>query len=226
MTRLHRMSLGTLEFMLHPSGAAYAPDVRTLLAADLHLEQGTSLARRGVHVPPFDTGVTLTLLESVVREMKPWRLILLGDSFHDNAGPREIEPALHERLLALTGAVETVWISGNHDPASHTHLGGVCVGEHVLEGIHLRHEPSRPVAGLEIAGHLHPGASIVHRGVSTRTKCFVADHRRMILPAFGSYTGALSVRSRAYDGLLDDETGQVWMIGASAMHRFPIARVN
>ena len=34
------------------SGALYAPEFRALLVADLHLEKGTSLARRGVHLPP------------------------------------------------------------------------------------------------------------------------------------------------------------------------------
>jgi hypothetical protein len=44
------------------------------------------------------------------------------------------------------------------------------------------------------------------------------------MPAFGSYTGALSVRSDAFAGLFGDF--EVWMIGGKAIHRFPAARVR
>ena len=77
---------------------------------------------------------------------------------------------------------------------------------------------------FEIAGHLHPAAAVEARGHRIRCRCFIADGRRMIMPAFGSYTGALSVRSSAFDGLFDDF--QVWMIGTRAIHRFPAARVR
>ena len=51
---------------------------------------------------------------------------------------------------------------------------------------------------------MHPGASIVQRGHHIRTKCFVADQRRIILPAFGSYTGALNVLSVLLQACLDE----------------------
>ena len=46
----------------------------------------------------------------------------------------------------------------------------------------------------------------------------------MILPAFGSYTGALSVRSPAFERLFGDY--HVWMIGGKAIHRFPKRQVR
>jgi metallophosphoesterase superfamily enzyme len=47
---------------------------------------------------------------------------------------------------------------------------------------------------------------------------------RLIMPAFGSYTGALSVRSEAFEGLFGEF--HVWMIGDKAVHRFPAAQVR
>ena len=44
------------------------------------------------------------------------------------------------------------------------------------------------------------------------------------MPAFGSYTGALSVRSEAFEGLFGDF--HVWMIGDKAVHRFPASQVR
>jgi uncharacterized protein len=91
----------------------------------------------------------------------------------------------------------------------------------------LRHIPSPvPQGCVEIAGHLHPGASVVQRGRRTHAKCFVSDQRRLIMPAFGAYTGALSVASRAYDGLFDEPEAQVFMLGRSAIHRLPLSRVR
>ncbi len=133
---------------------------------------------------------------------------------------------MQSRLLAITSRIETIWISGNHDPHVHTKLGGSCVEALALSGVTLRHIPQRLNEGeLEIAGHLHPGASIVQRGHHIRTKCVVADHRRIIVPAFGSYTGAMNIKSQAFAGLLDPAQTKAWMIGKAAIHCFPYQRL-
>jgi DNA ligase-associated metallophosphoesterase len=226
LSRLHKITLAGLEFIPDLSGALYVPDCKTLLVADLHLEQGASLARRGVHVPPFDTGATLALLESVTAATRPWRMVLLGDSFHDSAAHAALLPEHRARLMRITSEIETVWISGNHDPDPPQGLGGVCVTSHELETITLRHRPAVKLKSGEIAGHLHPGATIVQRGVAARGKCFIADERRIIMPAFGSYTGALSVRSRAYANLFDETRCHIWLLGRNSIHRFPLGRVT
>ncbi len=225
MARHHKIVLGRNTFEPHLSGALFAPDFKTLLVADLHLEQGASLARRGVHIPPFDTAHTLSLLEQVISETKPWRIVLMGDSFHDSNAASLLAPEERLRLHKITSEIETIWLSGNHDPEPVPFLGGVNLLSHVLDDIKLLHIPSRHPTGLEIAGHLHPGATLIQRGIATRAKCFIADHRRIIMPAFGSYTGALSVRSKAFEGLVDIETSYVWMMRRSSIHKFPLTRV-
>ena len=77
---------------------------------------------------------------------------------------------------------------------------------------------------MEIAGHLHPAASVAQRGRRIRCRCFIADGRRIIMPAFGSYTGALNISAEAFAGLFDDF--HVWMLGARAIHRFPAKKVR
>jgi uncharacterized protein len=227
LSKHHRIELGHLTFMPHRSGAVYCADERLLLVADLHLEQGASLARRRVHVPPYDTMATLSMLEDVLAETEAARLVLLGDSFHDAVAHSEVIQPDGERLRRITARVDTIWISGNHDPKAHDTLGGTCVDELALGDVTLRHIPRRLAVGeMEIAGHLHPGASIVQRGSHVRTKCFVADTRRMILPAFGSYTGAVNVRTAAFSGLFETDAAHAWMIGRSAIHKFPWSRLG
>lgn len=227
LSKQHIIALGGLTFMPDMSGALFQPDEKLLLVADLHLEQGASLARRGLHVPPYDTSATLSMLENVLAATRAHRLVLLGDSFHDGLAHNEVLVGDAKRLRTLTSNVDTIWIAGNHDPNAHESLGGVCVEELELGAITLRHVPAQLNAGeMEIAGHLHPGASLEQRGHHIRTKCFVADDRRIILPAFGSYTGALNVRSTAFKGLLNTQQAKAWMISKTTIHAFPFKRLS
>ena len=225
MSRSQRIGLGGVEFIPDLSGALYAPEFRALLVADLHLEKGTSLARRGVHLPPYDTRESLLQLKAAVAAAGPERLIFLGDSFHDGGARERIDAADLAMLRAITSDLETIWITGNHDPSPPADIGGRIVEEMALGPVTLRHQPKALAAEEnEISGHLHPAAAVHARGHRIRCRCFIADGRRLIMPAFGSYTGALSVRSEAFSGLFGDF--EVWMIGAKAIHRFPSSRVR
>jgi DNA ligase-associated metallophosphoesterase len=225
LSRSQRIGLGGVEFIPDLSGALYAPEFRALLVADLHLEKGTSLARRGVHLPPYDTRESLLQLKAAVAAAGPERLIFLGDSFHDGGARERIDAADLAMLRAITSDLETIWITGNHDPSPPADIGGRIVEEMALGPVTLRHQPKALAAEEnEISGHLHPAAAVHARGHRIRCRCFIADGRRLIMPAFGSYTGALSVRSEAFSGLFGDF--EVWMIGAKAIHRFPSSRVR
>jgi uncharacterized protein len=227
LSKEHTIALGGVTFVPDLSGALLLRDEATLLVSDLHLEHGVSMARRGVHVPPFDTFATLAQLEQVLNATQAKRLILLGDSFHDAVAHDEIDDDVRTRLCAITSRIDTVWISGNHDPAAPRNLGGTAADCVVIGRIMLRHIPGDIEDGThEIAGHLHPGARIVQRGRSVHGKCFIADQRRMIMPAFGAYTGGLTISSRAFDGLFDEATARIWMIGRASLHGFAMRKVR
>ena len=74
-------------------------------------------------------------------------------------------------------------------------MGGDVHEDISLGPLHFRHEasPLVPLPG-EISGHWHPKASI--RGPNGRPltrSCFIHDSQRLILPAFGTFTGGLNV---------------------------------
>ncbi len=225
LSKIHKILLGGVELVPDLSGALYAPEFNTLIIADLHLEQGSSLARRGIHVPPFDTVMTLALLEQVSANSKAKRLILLGDNFHDGEGETRLDEVHLARLRHLTKNFETVWISGNHDPEPPKAVGGTAADMIKLGQLTLRHAPSSASA-FEIAGHLHPGCGINQRGRRIYGKCFVADENRLIMPAFGAFTGGLNIKSKAFAGLFDMKTAHAFMIGRAALHRFPVAKIS
>ncbi|MBD8065736.1 ligase-associated DNA damage response endonuclease PdeM [Devosia sp. PTR5] len=194
-----------------PSGGLYWHAQKTLLVADLHFEKMASFARRGQMLPPYDTGMTLSRIEADLRRTGARRIISLGDSFHRADASSLLSSADRMRFDAITDSVECLWLSGNHDPAPHA-IGGTCLPEMELAGLLLSHEPRRGRTGL-VAGHLHPAARIAMPGRSARKPCFVHDNRLMILPAYGSSTGALNILSAAFAGLFHWPALEVTMLG-------------
>lgn len=196
-------------------GALYWPEEDTLIVADLHFEKGSSFAVKGVMLPPYDTGATLQRLEHLCRALKPKRVIALGDSFHDGRAEARMAPGDAARIKALTDATDWLWIAGNHDPAPPPGFGGAVAEVWERGGLLFRHEPAlRPVPG-EVAGHLHPCAAVRVRGRRLRRRCFVSDGARLILPAFGAYTGGLNVLDDAFSALFGAHDFHAWMIGST-----------
>lgn len=189
---------------LTPAGALYLERYGLLAAGDLHLEKGSSFAARGQLLPPYDTRATLDRLDAELERWRPKTLVLLGDSFHDPRALARLAPDDARRLSDLARRVELVWIAGNHDAEGLDRLAGRVVDELSVGGLTLRHEPLAGPQTGEVAGHLHPCAKVsggVGRGGGVRRRAFVTDGARLILPAFGAYTGGLNVLDPAYDGL-------------------------
>ena len=58
----HEIELSGQLALLDLTGAMYLPAHDALLVADLHFEKGSSFARRGMMLPPYDTRETLVAL--------------------------------------------------------------------------------------------------------------------------------------------------------------------
>ncbi|MGP9820177.1 ligase-associated DNA damage response endonuclease PdeM [Salinarimonas sp. NSM] len=199
------IALGRLALVLDRDGVAWLPDHRTLLVADLHLEKGSSRARRGILLPPYDTRETLSRLAARIAAHDPARVVALGDSFHDPDGPARLDADARAALAALQAGRDWLWLTGNHDPALPASLGGEVADAITLDGVALRHEPrSERGAGLEICGHLHPVAKVRLRGRAVRARCFAHDDARLVMPAFGAYAGGLNVCDPAFAPLFPD----------------------
>lgn len=192
--------------LLRPSGTLWVEQYSTLVVADLHLEKGSAYAMRGQLLPPYDTRETLQRLLDEVAKTQPKRLVFLGDSLHDMGAISRIPLGEREALIVLAQQLELVWISGNHDPDGGSAFGGKTLETLRLGSLELCHEPKAGHQFGEVAGHLHPCAKLSGAGGSLRRRCFISDGKRLILPAFGAYTGGLNVLDEAYAGMFEGQT--------------------
>lgn len=206
--------------LLDACGAAYSSAHDTLIFSDLHFEKGSSYARGRQFLPPYDTTSTLLRMSRAIARHKPARVIALGDSFHDAGAAGRLGAEERGMLEALGAAARFVWIAGNHDPHPPSWLAGEIAETFRLGGLTLRHEPLVNFEPGEVAGHLHPCASVAKWGRNVRRRCFVSDGLRLILPSFGAYTGGLDVGDAAIAGLFAGPF-HAYMLGHARVYAIP-----
>ncbi len=220
--RASKVTIADVTFLADLSGALFWQAQRLLIVSDLHLEKGSSYARRGVLLPPYDTLATLSRLTAVIARHDPRMVIALGDSFHDRDAHERLSISNREVLAAMQARRDWIWISGNHDPALPSDLGGVVASEVAIGPIVFRHEPTGALG--EIAGHLHPKARVATRGRSMERRCFASDGERAVMPAFGAYTGGLSIRDAAFAKIFRNAGLMAHVLGDSRLHAISASR--
>lgn len=208
-------------FVADVSGALYWPSEDALVVADLHLEKASAYAAKGVMLPPYDTCETLHRLAEVMDRYNAATIICLGDSLHDGAAADRIGEKDLETLRIMQEDREWIWLTGNHDRQIGSQLGGHVLDGLVVGGLSLRHEPRLPGVTHEIAGHLHPAARLSFYGHVIRRPCFISNGLRLVLPAFGTYTGGLNVLDEAFAPLFGSDGFSVWVLGQEGL--YPVA---
>jgi uncharacterized protein len=218
------LDVAGVTLMADLSGALFWEEQGLLVVSDLHLEKGSSYASRGVLLPPYDTAATLARLAAVIARHDPGMVIALGDSFHDRNAHRRLSAADRETIAALQARRDWIWISGNHDPALPSDLGGVVASEVAIGPIVFRHEPTGDAG--EIAGHLHPKARVATRARWLERRCFVSDGDRVVMPAFGAYSGGLSVRDAAFSKIFQTLGFMAHVLGDLRLHTIAASRCH
>lgn len=170
-----------------PSGALFYATAKILCVSDLHLGKSDRIARRlGQMLPPYETLATLDKLHADIGATNPATVICLGDSFDDLAAAGALPEDARLWLLRLQAGRRWIWVEGNHD-AGPVELGGEHLANVTLGGLIWRHI-AEPHAVGEVTGHYHPKLALP--GCAARA-CFLYDTQRVILPAYGAYTGGL-----------------------------------
>ncbi len=185
---------------LLPSGALFWEAADMLVVSDLHLGKSERIARRGgTLLPPYETTETLLRLSGEIAATGAKSVLCLGDSFDDRAAAEALDATHLETLQRLQAGRRWIWIEGNHDPGP-LDLGGSHLAEYREGPLVFRHIAEPAVEAGEISGHFHPKARIKHAS----RRCFLVDSNRLILPAFGAYTGGLDWMTPVLRGLFEE----------------------
>ena len=192
----HRFTLGSAQLVARPTGSLFWPDQDLLVVSDLHFGKAERLARRGgALLPPYENRATLQRLDHDIEATGATHVLCLGDSFDDLTAADHLPDDDLLWLTRLMAGRQWTWIEGNHD-AGPVELGGSHRAEAQIAGLAFRHiaTPQTP----EISGHYHPKASLPGRAAP----CFLIDTARVILPAYGAYTGGLRCDHPDLDALM------------------------
>ncbi len=182
------------------SRALWWPEQDLLCVSDLHLGKSQRMVRNGgPALPPYENRETLTRLASDLAETGASTVICLGDSFDDLEAAQSLDPDDQMHIATLQAGRKWVWIEGNHDPGP-VELGGTHLAELEIAPLVFRHIAQNDACG-EISGHYHPKVSLNARGRTITRPAFLVDDSRLILPAYGTYTGGLRSSDKTLAGL-------------------------
>lgn len=170
--------------------ALWWPSEGLLAVSDLHLAKSDRMARRtGTLAPPYETRDTLARLDSLIERLQPSIVLSLGDAFDDMQAAHDLPEEETLWLTRMMAGREWVWVTGNHDPAP-IPFPGTQLAQWARHGLTFRHI-AEPNGNAEISGHYHPKIGLGPQGHRGARACFLIDETRLILPAFGTYTGGL-----------------------------------
>lgn len=205
-TKHAETTIAGLRLTLHPTRTAFAPALRTLFAADLHLGKHAAFRAAGIPVPETAGARDLDTLSHTIDATRPEQLVVLGDLVHNRAGLNERTIDATARWRRRHAQLAVTLITGNHDrhagtlPAEwriETRSPGATLGP-----LTLIHDPDDPDAGEHnLAGHLHPAVRLTDRanGTATRLPAFIQTPTTLTLPAFSAFTGTKVVRPAPRD---------------------------
>lgn len=184
------------KLQLLPQRAIYWQAKSTLVISDLHWGKTAHFRKHGIAIPLNTQQGDEIRLANIIKELDIKRLIIAGDFFHSKAN-KETESFAHWREMHRDLHIDL--IIGNHDILSRStyeEFNIVVHEEQLKEGPFLiTHDCSESDDGYCIHGHLHPALTISRRGHRRlKLPCYCIDNNRMILPAFGSFTGNYKVK--------------------------------
>ena len=184
------------------TGSLFWEEMGILCVSDLHLGKTHRLNRFGAGaLPPYENIDTLKRLQEDIHNTNPSCVICLGDSFDDPLAEKSLSTNEIDSLKILQKGRDWIWISGNHDPYTSCKYGNY-LNSFSKSAITFRHIAVEGENG-EISGHYHPKISVKLSNATVVRACFIADQNKVIMPAYGTYTGGMSVRSEEIKQLID-----------------------
>ena len=211
------------KFQISNEGILFWFDKQIAIISDLHLEKGSSYGQSGQFLPPYDSEETLKKLSKGIKNQNIKKVILLGDTFHDeNAFNRMSEKAFF-LFKSLIKKYEVIFILGNHeDKLKIDNIN--FLNEYVIDDIHFIHQALQKSI-FQISGHFHPVATIKSSIKKITVKCLLHTNNHIILPSFGTYTGGLNINDQALKPFVNHQT-YIYMLAKKSIYKFTSKEVE
>ncbi len=181
------------EFILASEKVIYWKNQNAFLLTDLHIGKTGHFRKAGIPVSSEINSENLQRLEQATKYFDPSSIFFLGDLFHSDIN---LEWNLFSEFRQKYSDIEMILILGNHDiyaVSEYERLGLRCFKSLRVNKFELVHEV--PELSLQenktyIGGHIHPSVKLKGKGrQSIHAECFLLSERKILLPAFGSFTG-------------------------------------
>ena len=182
--------------------AVFWPKEKTIYIADTHFGKAATFRKVGIPVSEHTTMEDCQRLGKLIDDTRAQKLVILGDFLHARAGRSKPVRNLLFNWRDQYQKLSIDLVRGNHDLQSGDpwpEMGITCLPDPTPSKKNtweLRHLPPDEEVGRPfLAGHLHPGYRLHGKGRdSLRCPCWVVSEKRIILPAFGSFTGLKNIK--------------------------------
>lgn len=199
MSSIFSKTVQNQSWKLLPEKAIYWDERKTLIITDLHIGKSGHFRKAGIAAPSNINAKNLERLAKLIQKHTPSRLLILGDLFHSKANREWLE---FEEWRENFHELDIQLVTGNHDllHQSFYESANITVYKTLEIGSFLFvHDPDKTIETgakvITVAGHIHPGISIKGKGrQSLRFPCFLFSNERILLPAFGEFTGLYTIK--------------------------------
>lgn len=206
-------------FKLSPKKFAFWEGERILFIADCHFGKIAHFRKSGIGVPTLAGTETFSQIHHILLEVKPLRLVILGDIFHSDFNLDFERFGIWRKQFP-----EIVFdlVLGNHDKAGFLHLHAMGLNIHMELSIgpfFCTHEPDfKSEKGFNLCGHIHPGVSLYGSGRQhLKVPCFWKGENHLCFPSFGAFTGCVAVKPNKQDQLYAISGTKIRLIDASSL---------
>jgi len=188
------------QLWLSPDRCIFWEDQRSLIVSDLHFGKTGHFRKAGIAVPQSVYREDLLRLLCQIQYFQPRQLLVVGDLFHSRENK---ELALFQKWREDFPDLGILLVEGNHDilhedwykqASIDVSRGVLTIGpfafvHDITDGVEF---PDK--APYYFSGHLHPGIRIRGTGKqSLQFPCFYFGAEYAVLPAFGKFTGTVSI---------------------------------
>ncbi len=177
---------------------------KTLIVADIHWGKSAHFRKHGIAIPLQTQTNDEMRLANLLRGKKAERLVIAGDLFHSKTN-MQVDFFSHFRNHHQSLHIDLV--IGNHDILNEEQYNSFDLAHHkdcfTMLPFCIAHDKIDS-EHFVIHGHIHPALRIKSKGYNQPTLklcCFAQDDERMILPAFGQFTGTCVLDETNYKHL-------------------------